>query len=263
MKQRKGMGKGKGSGWKNMRSDDSHRHSLASKGIKSAQKMNPQVMNMITKWKAPKGKFNEDNVELLELFVSNSRELWYDERQPKLLQLEKKKAQGIYDHELAVKSMYGLATDGAKLFKKENPDSKIDFEPADRLEVAKRLTDEFETEYEFGNRIGEFEKTLKPRDKKTGIFKTLRGMYNEIDKRGYRNIEGLKAEITEKQYDDNLNILPPLKWQGGTFYMSEFLTGDLTTKFSRDKKTGKYYAEVVDFRKEFPKMSDEEYMMNR
>ena len=39
MANRKGMGKGKGSGWKNMKCDDSARHSLASKGIKSAQKI--------------------------------------------------------------------------------------------------------------------------------------------------------------------------------------------------------------------------------
>jgi len=37
---RKGMGRGKGSGWKNMMQNDSHRHSLASRGIKSAQKIN-------------------------------------------------------------------------------------------------------------------------------------------------------------------------------------------------------------------------------
>jgi hypothetical protein len=41
---RKGMGKGKGSGWKNMRSDDSHRHSLSARGIKNAQKINPSYM---------------------------------------------------------------------------------------------------------------------------------------------------------------------------------------------------------------------------
>jgi apolipoprotein D and lipocalin family protein len=36
---RKGMGQGMGSGWKNMLVNDSHRHSLASKGIKTAQKV--------------------------------------------------------------------------------------------------------------------------------------------------------------------------------------------------------------------------------
>ena len=36
---RKGMGKGQGSGWKNLRCDDSRRHSLSSRGIKSAQKI--------------------------------------------------------------------------------------------------------------------------------------------------------------------------------------------------------------------------------
>ena len=39
MKMRKGMGRGQGSGWKNMRFDDGRRHSLASKGVKSAQKI--------------------------------------------------------------------------------------------------------------------------------------------------------------------------------------------------------------------------------
>ena len=33
------MGRGQGSGWKNLRCDDSRRHSLASKGVKSAQKI--------------------------------------------------------------------------------------------------------------------------------------------------------------------------------------------------------------------------------
>ena len=33
------MGRGQGSGWKNMRFDDSRRHSLASKGVKTAQKI--------------------------------------------------------------------------------------------------------------------------------------------------------------------------------------------------------------------------------
>ena len=36
---RKGMGRGQGSGWKNLRCDDSKRHSLASRGIKTAQKV--------------------------------------------------------------------------------------------------------------------------------------------------------------------------------------------------------------------------------
>ena len=41
---RKGMGKGKGSGWKNLANDDSRRHGLASKGIKSAQKIPKRFM---------------------------------------------------------------------------------------------------------------------------------------------------------------------------------------------------------------------------
>ena len=44
MANRKGLGKGKGSGWKNIKIDDSTRHSLASKGIKSAQNI-PKLPN--------------------------------------------------------------------------------------------------------------------------------------------------------------------------------------------------------------------------
>ncbi|GAG12478.1 unnamed protein product [marine sediment metagenome] len=39
MANRKGMGKGKGSGWKNIKTDDSMRHSMSAKGMKSAQKI--------------------------------------------------------------------------------------------------------------------------------------------------------------------------------------------------------------------------------
>ena len=38
------MGRGQASGWKNLRCDDSRRHSLASKGVKSAQNI-PSIPN--------------------------------------------------------------------------------------------------------------------------------------------------------------------------------------------------------------------------
>lgn len=89
--------------------------------------------------------------------------------------------------------------------------------------------------------------------------KGLKILWDEIDKRDYEGIEGLSVEITEEEYDYSLEVLPPLKWNRnkGIFYMMEFLTGDLTTKLIKDKD--KYYAEVVDFRKEFPQMSKQEY----
>jgi hypothetical protein len=89
----------------------------------------------------------------------------------------------------------------------------------------------------------------------------LKALNQEIDKRDYENIEGLKAEISEEDYDFLLNVLPPVDWNGDTFYMSEFLVGDLTTKAY--KKDGKYYAEVVDYRKEHPQIAEAEYRLLR
>jgi len=93
------------------------------------------------------------------------------------------------------------------------------------------------------------------------FFCGLRTLWKEIDKKAYRNIEGLKAEISEDEYWEMLEILPPLKHNAASFFMCEFLTGDLTTQFWKEE--GRYYAMVVDFRKVFPKMTDEEYDLIR
>jgi hypothetical protein len=85
----------------------------------------------------------------------------------------------------------------------------------------------------------------------------LKALWKEISDRKYQNIEGLKAETTEEEYWDMLEVLPPLKMNNGCFYMSEFQTGDLTEKHW--KENGKFYCQIVDFRKEFPKMSNKEY----
>ena len=72
------------------------------------------------------------------------------------------------------------------------------------------------------------------------------GMCKEISKRNYENILGLHAEITEKEYWHFLECLPPLKYEGNGFYMSEFLTGNLTHFFY--KKDGKFFCEVREFK---------------
>lgn len=74
-------------------------------------------------------------------------------------------------------------------------------------------------------------------------FKATKKLFKVINKRGYSNIEGLKTEITEEEYYYFLECLPPLDFNGSTFFMSEYLTGDITTKFYI--KDNKYYAEVV------------------
>ena len=52
---------------------------------------------------------------------------------------------------------------------------------------------------------------------------------------------GDRWEITEDIYDEFLNMLPPMGWSDGTFYMSEFTFSNITAKFSREGD--RYYCE--------------------
>lgn len=52
---------------------------------------------------------------------------------------------------------------------------------------------------------------------------------------------GQKWEIEEKTYWYFLEVLPPVGMKGGGFYMSEFLTGDITSYYS--KVGNKYFHE--------------------
>ena len=73
------------------------------------------------------------------------------------------------------------------------------------------------------------------------------GLSDEIDKRQYENIKGLKAVIDKKTYWHFLECLPPLRFDGENFYMCEFLTGDLTLKFTIIE--GVYYCEVAELKR--------------
>ena len=70
-------------------------------------------------------------------------------------------------------------------------------------------------------------------------------LQDEINKRDYENIEGLKAEITEQEFNYFLNILPPLNWCDNSFILSETLTSNLYLKFSNSED--KYFCEVVRY----------------
>ena len=48
----------------------------------------------------------------------------------------------------------------------------------------------------------------------------------EISKRNYKNIVGLKADITEKEYDHFLEVLPPIYTNKGGFLLMEPLSHD-------------------------------------
>jgi hypothetical protein len=40
---------------------------------------------------------------------------------------------------------------------------------------------------------------------------------------------GKWKEISEERYEEQLNVLPPLKWTNGGFFMSEFYSGKITS----------------------------------
>ncbi len=56
---------------------------------------------------------------------------------------------------------------------------------------------------------------------------------------------GNRWEIDSEIYHHFLEILPPLGWRGGSFYLSEFSFGDVTTKYTREGD--KYYCEFARF----------------
>lgn len=61
-------------------------------------------------------------------------------------------------------------------------------------------------------------------------------------------VSGEVSEVTEENYNDSLNCLPPLKWCSRDgfelFCMREMYTGTYTTQYA--KKDGKYYSAMVD-----------------
>src|SRR5438067_1207551 len=56
---------------------------------------------------------------------------------------------------------------------------------------------------------------------------------------------GRRWEIDEEIYQEFLDMLPPLEWRGGSFYMSEFTFGDITNKFT--KVGDRYYCEFARY----------------
>lgn len=56
---------------------------------------------------------------------------------------------------------------------------------------------------------------------------------------------GNRWEIDEETYMEFLEMLPPLGWKGGTFYMSEFSFDDITAKYSKDGD--RYFCEFARY----------------
>lgn len=60
-----------------------------------------------------------------------------------------------------------------------------------------------------------------------------------------KTLIGDRWEIDEQIYDDFLNMMPPLDWRGGAFYMREFSFDDITAKFS--KEGDRFYCEFARY----------------
>ena len=56
---------------------------------------------------------------------------------------------------------------------------------------------------------------------------------------------GKRWEIDEKTYMEFLEVLPPLAYHNGSFYLSEFTFGDITTKYT--KEGDRYYCEFARY----------------
>ena len=56
---------------------------------------------------------------------------------------------------------------------------------------------------------------------------------------------GRRWEIDAAIYEEFLDMLPPLGWRGDSFYMSEFTSGDITNKFTREGD--RYFCEVATY----------------
>ena len=65
-----------------------------------------------------------------------------------------------------------------------------------------------------------------------------------------RILSGKLNRVTEQEYEDALNVLPPLYWctVNGVemFCMSEMYSDTYTTQYAYDHRTGKYYCKMVD-----------------
>jgi Protein of unknown function (DUF1419) len=72
-----------------------------------------------------------------------------------------------------------------------------------------------------------------------------RSIGNQVPEGGLPSLLGNRWEIDEEIYHEFLEMLPPLGWKKGSFYMMEFSFGDITTKFT--KEGNKYYCEFARF----------------
>lgn len=92
---------------------------------------------------------NETEVRELELYVENDSQIYHSRLIPIYKNFQRKKANGTYKHELAVKGMMYAVNDSNKNYKK---DFGYSFSVPVRQAVARKMVKFFEVEYSAGNR---------------------------------------------------------------------------------------------------------------
>jgi len=100
---------------------------------------------------------NEDHVRELVIYAQNNPDLYRQHIVPVQRNLTKKYDKGVYDHNKAVKLWKYVADDAAMRYAKEygSPDIKWSnmFSVADRIEAAKHMADNWQSELDAGNKM--------------------------------------------------------------------------------------------------------------
>ena len=98
------------------------------------------------------------------------------------------------------------------------------------------------------NSDGFFTKQLENAKKRE--YKVITWNEYEALKRKRYIVDGEIKEVTEEQFNNALDVLPPLKWctiDGiEMFCISEMTDGTYTSQYAHDKHNGKYYCATVD-----------------
>lgn len=66
--------------------------------------------------------------------------------------------------------------------------------------------------------------------------------FDELLERYQTGLCGRWKEVTEEEYNEQLNVLPPIGWNGSGFWMSEYTYGDVTAYYQRFG--GRYYTSL-------------------
>ena len=70
-----------------------------------------------------------------------------------------------------------------------------------------------------------------------------------------KEICGKWIEVSEQTYNDALNVLPPLDWRNGGFFISELYTGNISNFYQ--KHFGKFYTSLQNINRNRNEIIDE------